>query len=72
MSSWVTQLPNQVGCPAGGSLTSDEWKGLTLVFGPIVIYNRSHLFGMNSISRTKAHDTSIAGKNVKWIVSKET
>ncbi|KAG1836489.1 hypothetical protein C8R48DRAFT_680488 [Suillus tomentosus] len=30
-------LPDQVGYPAGGSLTSDEWKCLSLVFGPIVI-----------------------------------
>ncbi|KAG1861529.1 hypothetical protein DFJ58DRAFT_839673 [Suillus subalutaceus] len=35
--SWVTRLPDQVGYPAGGSLTSDEWKGLALVFCPITI-----------------------------------
>ncbi|KAG2350555.1 hypothetical protein BDR05DRAFT_993937 [Suillus weaverae] len=37
MPSWVGRLPEQVGYPAGGSLTSDEWKGLALVFCPIVI-----------------------------------
>ncbi|KAG1843977.1 hypothetical protein C8R48DRAFT_780431 [Suillus tomentosus] len=36
--SWVARLPDQVGYPAGGSLTSDEWKCLSLVFGPIVIH----------------------------------
>ncbi|KAG2063843.1 hypothetical protein BDR04DRAFT_945156, partial [Suillus decipiens] len=37
MPSWVARLPDQVGYPAGGSLTSDEWKGLALVFCPIVV-----------------------------------
>ncbi|KAG1755257.1 uncharacterized protein EDB91DRAFT_1042129 [Suillus paluster] len=37
MPNWVGCLPEQVGYPAGGSLTSDEWKGLALVFCPIVI-----------------------------------
>ncbi|KAG2070461.1 hypothetical protein BDR04DRAFT_1118327 [Suillus decipiens] len=36
MPSWVGQLPGQVGYPAGGSLMSDEWKGLALIFCPIV------------------------------------
>ncbi|KAG2133009.1 hypothetical protein DEU56DRAFT_914034 [Suillus clintonianus] len=37
MPNWVGRLPEQVGYPSGGSLTSDEWKGLALVFCPIVI-----------------------------------
>ncbi|KAG2052594.1 hypothetical protein BDR06DRAFT_887672, partial [Suillus hirtellus] len=37
MPSWVTHLPDQVGYPAGGSLISDEWKGLALVFCPITV-----------------------------------
>ncbi|KAG2344685.1 hypothetical protein BDR05DRAFT_865367, partial [Suillus weaverae] len=37
MTSWVARLPDQVGYPAGGSLMSDEWKGLALVFCPVVI-----------------------------------
>ncbi|KAG1875919.1 hypothetical protein C8R48DRAFT_669170 [Suillus tomentosus] len=37
MPSWVARLPDQVGYPAGGSLTSDEWKGLALIFCPIAI-----------------------------------
>ncbi|KAG0694056.1 hypothetical protein DFH29DRAFT_815742, partial [Suillus ampliporus] len=37
MPSWVARLPEKVGYPAGGSLTSDAWKGLALVFGPIMI-----------------------------------
>ncbi|KAG0703217.1 hypothetical protein DFH29DRAFT_874615 [Suillus ampliporus] len=36
MPNWVGCLPEQVGYPAGGSLTSDEWKGLASVFCPIV------------------------------------
>ena len=37
MPSWVARLPSEVGAPAGGSLTSDEWKGLALVYCPIVV-----------------------------------
>ncbi|KAF7290474.1 alcohol dehydrogenase [Mycena kentingensis (nom. inval.)] len=37
MPSWVARLPNQVGYPAGGNLTSDEWKGMLLVFLPLII-----------------------------------
>ncbi|KAG1718381.1 uncharacterized protein EDB91DRAFT_1240882 [Suillus paluster] len=37
MPPWEARLPEQVGYPAGGSLTSDEWKGLALVFCPIII-----------------------------------
>ncbi|GJF00872.1 hypothetical protein PsYK624_171740 [Phanerochaete sordida] len=37
MPAWVARLPKNVGYPAGGSLTSDEWKALLLVYGPIVI-----------------------------------
>ncbi|KAG2364276.1 hypothetical protein BDR07DRAFT_1280130, partial [Suillus spraguei] len=37
MPSWVAHLPDQVGYPAGGSLMSDEWKGLALVFCPITV-----------------------------------
>ncbi|EKM61709.1 uncharacterized protein PHACADRAFT_82310 [Phanerochaete carnosa HHB-10118-sp] len=37
MPSWVARLPKDVGYPAGGSLTSDKWKALLLVYGPIMI-----------------------------------
>jgi hypothetical protein len=37
MPPWVARLPTQIGYPAGGSLTADEWKALGLVFGPIVV-----------------------------------
>ncbi|KAI0790156.1 hypothetical protein BC629DRAFT_1593292 [Irpex lacteus] len=37
MPAWVARLPSEVGAPAGGSLTSDEWKGLALVYCPIII-----------------------------------
>jgi hypothetical protein len=37
MPDWVARLPSQVGYPAGGSLTADEWKGLALVYSPIVV-----------------------------------
>jgi hypothetical protein len=37
MPTWVPHLPSQVGYPAGGSLTADEWKGMALVYCPIVV-----------------------------------
>ncbi|OCH86190.1 hypothetical protein OBBRIDRAFT_814722 [Obba rivulosa] len=37
MPSWVGRLPNDVGYPAGGSLTSDEWKAMVLVYLPLII-----------------------------------
>ncbi|KAI0038536.1 hypothetical protein FA95DRAFT_1505463 [Auriscalpium vulgare] len=37
MPSWVARLPQQVGYPAGGSLSADEWKGMATVYGPLVI-----------------------------------
>ncbi|KAJ7288585.1 hypothetical protein C8J57DRAFT_1214699 [Mycena rebaudengoi] len=38
MPSWVARLPNKVGLSAGGNLTSDEWKGMLLVFCPLICY----------------------------------
>ncbi|KAL5482971.1 hypothetical protein ACEPAI_9566 [Sanghuangporus weigelae] len=35
--SWVGRLPHQVGYPAGGSLSTDEYKALVLVYCPIII-----------------------------------
>ena len=40
MPSWVARLPSQVGYPAGGLLSADEWKCLGLVYGPIVVWVR--------------------------------
>jgi hypothetical protein len=37
MPPWVARLPTQIGYPAGGSLTADEWKGLGLIYGPIIV-----------------------------------
>ncbi|OCH83767.1 hypothetical protein OBBRIDRAFT_742729 [Obba rivulosa] len=37
MPRWVARLPSDVGYPAGGSLTSDEWKAMVLVYCLIVI-----------------------------------
>ena len=37
MPDWVARLPNQVGYPAGGSLTADEWKGLAMVYCPVIV-----------------------------------
>jgi hypothetical protein len=34
---WVARLPHQVGYPAGGSLGADEWKGLAMVYCPVVV-----------------------------------
>lgn len=44
MPSWVARLPKDVRYPAGGSLTSDEWKALLLVYSPIVVCYRAHFF----------------------------
>ncbi|KAL5535628.1 hypothetical protein ACEPAF_3722 [Sanghuangporus sanghuang] len=37
MPSWVGRLPRQVGYPAGGSLSADEYKALVLVYCPLII-----------------------------------
>ncbi|KZT04236.1 uncharacterized protein LAESUDRAFT_629493, partial [Laetiporus sulphureus 93-53] len=37
MPRWVARLPSEIGYPAGGSLTADEWKGLVLNYGPVVV-----------------------------------
>lgn len=37
MPAWAARLPKNVGYPAGGSLTSDEWKCLLLIYGPLVV-----------------------------------
>ncbi|EMD32048.1 hypothetical protein CERSUDRAFT_77644 [Gelatoporia subvermispora B] len=37
MPQWVGRLPRDVGYPAGGSLTSDEWKAMALVYLPLII-----------------------------------
>ncbi len=37
MPSWVARMPRDVGYPAGGSLTSDEWKALLLIYCPVVV-----------------------------------
>ncbi|THH02551.1 hypothetical protein EW145_g6729 [Phellinidium pouzarii] len=37
MPSWVGRLPNDVGYPAGGSLSTDEYKALVLVYCPVII-----------------------------------
>lgn len=46
MPSWVARLPRQVGYPAGGSLGADEWKGLAMVYCPVVVCH-SHLAYIN-------------------------
>ena len=37
MPSWVGRLPKQVGYPAGGSLSADEYKALFLVYLPLIV-----------------------------------
>lgn len=37
MPSWVGRMPRDVGYPAGGSLSADEYKALALVYCPIVV-----------------------------------
>jgi hypothetical protein len=33
----VARLPSQVGYAAGSNLTSDEWKGMLLIFCPLIV-----------------------------------
>ncbi|KAG8912907.1 hypothetical protein FRC00_003508 [Tulasnella sp. 408] len=35
--AWLGRIPSQIGIPAGGSLSADEWKTLALVFGPLAL-----------------------------------
>lgn len=42
MPTWVARLPHQVGYPAGGSLAADEWKGLVMVYCPVVVCLHFH------------------------------
>ncbi|KAH9914437.1 hypothetical protein B0H21DRAFT_703670, partial [Amylocystis lapponica] len=37
MPRWVARLPKDVGYPAGGSLTADEWKGMALNYCPAIV-----------------------------------
>jgi hypothetical protein len=37
MPGWVARLPTQVGYPAGGSLTADEWKAMSMVYCPVIV-----------------------------------
>ncbi len=37
MPLWVWRLPNDVGYPAGGSLSADEYKALITVYCPIIV-----------------------------------
>ncbi|KAH9947414.1 hypothetical protein B0H21DRAFT_692092, partial [Amylocystis lapponica] len=34
---WAARLPHDVGYPAGGSLTADEWKGMAMNYCPAII-----------------------------------
>lgn len=38
--AWLGRIPSQIGIPAGGSLSADEWKTLALVFGPLAVWNQ--------------------------------
>ncbi|KAH9920495.1 hypothetical protein B0H21DRAFT_781673 [Amylocystis lapponica] len=42
MPRWVARLPKDVGYPAGGSLTADEWKGMALNYCPAIPKPRMH------------------------------
>ena len=48
MPAWVARLPHQVGYPAGGSLGADEWKGIAMVYCPIVVSSVICLSGLLS------------------------
>ncbi|KAH9918998.1 hypothetical protein B0H21DRAFT_702279, partial [Amylocystis lapponica] len=43
MPRWVARLPKDVGYPAGGSLTADEWKGMALNYCPAIVCSMSIL-----------------------------
>ena len=64
MPAWVARLPTQVGYPAG-SLSADEWKCLSLVYGPIVVCT---LLVYNSIFKFPLRTCSVTS-NLGWVVS---
>ncbi|TFY53003.1 hypothetical protein EVJ58_g9693 [Rhodofomes roseus] len=37
MPAWVARVPKEVGYPAGGSLSADEWKSMLLNFCPVAV-----------------------------------
>ena len=37
MPAWVGRLPSDVGYPAAGSLSADEYKALALVYMPVIV-----------------------------------
>ena len=37
MPSWVGRLPSDVGYPAAGSLSADEYKAMALVYLPVIV-----------------------------------
>ncbi|KZO95467.1 hypothetical protein CALVIDRAFT_471468, partial [Calocera viscosa TUFC12733] len=37
MPPWFGKLPKNVGYPAGGNLTSDEWRTLDILYGPAAV-----------------------------------
>lgn len=43
MPSWIAHLPNQVGYPAGGLLAADEWKGMIMVYCPVIVSDEMSL-----------------------------
>ena len=48
MPAWVTWLSHQVGYPEGGSLGVVEWKGIAMVYCPIVVSSVICLSGLLS------------------------
>ena len=48
MPAWVARLPHQVGYHVGGSLGVDEWKGIVMVYCPIVVSSVICLSGLLS------------------------
>ena len=37
MPYWVGRMPSNIGYPAGGSLSADEYKTLALVYLPVIV-----------------------------------
>ena len=53
MPSWVGRLPSDVGYPAAGSLSADEYKAMALVYLPVIISPSLSLFISRNSRKSK-------------------
>ena len=50
MPSWIAHQPNQVGYPSGGLLAAYEWKGMIIVYCPMIVSDKMSLGSILLIS----------------------